>query len=128
MPAEALVAQEDAKLIDRYYVRPLNDYQFVFREIRERVVRARQGIDLYTYENKVVDDTNKEGQEQIAFRQAERQQLDKDFAQFTKESTFIAGEAERLETDLASVNDRVKETYRLIQEQHAKLIAASKGN
>jgi cell division protein FtsB len=127
LPAEDLIAQDVAKLIDRYYVRPLNDYKLGFREIRERAIKARQGIELYTHENAVIAATNQEGQEQIAFRQAEKRALDKDVAQFTKESTFITSEVERLESELASINAKIKETYRTIQSEHARLISASKG-
>ncbi len=126
LPAEELISQDVAKLIDRFYVRPLNDYQLGFREIRERAIKARQGIDLYTHENAVIEATNKEGQEQIAVRQTERQALDKDLAQFTKESTFITDEVGRLESELASVNAKIKETYKIIQTEHARLIADSK--
>jgi hypothetical protein len=128
VPAEDLIAKDVAKLIERYYVRPLNDYQFAFREIRERAVTARQGIDLYTRENAIIDATNKQGQEQIAFRQNERQLLDKDFAQFTKEKDVITAEVARLEKELEDVNSKIKETFKMIQEQHAQMIAAASGN
>ncbi len=123
--AEDLISQGVARLIDRYFVRPLNDYQLGFRELKARIFKAGKDIELYTQEVAKVDATNRKGQEQIALRQAERQKLDLDLAQFTRELEMITAENERLSSEIQAVNDQIRETRSQILKEHAKLIATS---
>jgi hypothetical protein len=121
-PAEELIASGVAKLIEPIFVRPVNDYIVGFREARSRQIRAIQDADLVRREIAQGEATNKLGQEQIVNRQAERQLLDADLAQYTKERDVIAAEAARLEAKVAEVKSELSRLYRSSQEQYDRLV------
>ncbi len=70
-------------------MRQINDYTIGFQETRIRIARATRDAEVVTREIAQVQATNRIGQEQIVLKQAERQMLDKDFAQYSKEKKLL---------------------------------------
>ncbi len=120
--AEQLISQGIAKLIEPIFVRPINDYSIAFGETRNRTARAIQDAEAIARDISQVQATNTVAQEQVVFRQNERQMLDKDKAQYDKELTVITSEAERLAAAVQQTKAELSRIYRANQEQYERLV------
>ena len=94
------IQQGEAKLIDEYFVRPLNSYRFVMRRLRERINDlAAQAANLRRQEeviNVALDLTN----EMITEGQQRQLNLEKDERQIGKELTAIQSYTGQLQNEL----------------------------
>ncbi len=120
--ADQLISQGTAKLIEPIFVRPINDYSIAFSETRNRIARAIQDAEAINRDIAQVQATNTVAQEQVVFRQNERQMLDKDRAQYDKELTVISSEVERLSTAVQQTKTELSRIYRANQEQYEQLV------
>ena len=110
-----------AKPVKRIYVRPLNNYEFGFRDTRSEILQVGQQLGLLARENKVISETNLKGQEQIRFRADERQKLDKDLSLMQKERDVVVSEAKRLSSELDDLKSRLTTQYRKLQTLHSQI-------
>lgn len=88
--ANALIDAGVAKLVDNYYVRPLNDYRMVLRRLRLRLEALgirRQQLEL---EQKVLEDAIAATVKMLAANQEAKLKLEKDFAQIQVERAAIS--------------------------------------
>jgi hypothetical protein len=120
--AEQLISQGTAKLIEPVFVRPIHDYSIAFSETRNRTARAIQDAQAIARDIGQVQATNTVAQEQVVFRQNERQMLDKDKAQYDKELAVITSEVERLTTAVQQTKAELSRIYRANQEQYERLV------
>lgn len=121
-PADDLINQGVAKLIEPIFVRQINDYTIGFQETRIRIARATRDAEVVTREIAQVKATNAIGQEQIVMKQTERQLLDKDLAQYLKEKDVIDQEATRLDSAVKSVKSELSRLYRINKERYENLV------
>lgn len=119
--AEEIIKLGVAKAVKRVFVRPLNNYEFGFRDTRQEILQVDQQKGLIERENKVIGRTNAAGQEQIRIRSDERQKLDKDLAQVQKEQAVASSEVQRLEADLARLKREITAGYQQLKTLHASL-------
>lgn len=122
IPADQLIDQGKAKKIEPIFVRPLNDYSIGFNEARFRMARTIQDAEAIKRNIAQVEATNKVAQEQVVFRQNERQLLDKDKAQYEKERTVIEAEAVRLTIAVQQTKAELSKIYRASQEHYDRLV------
>jgi hypothetical protein len=88
--ANELIDAGVAKLVDNYYVRPLNDYRMVLRRLRLRLETLgirRQQLEL---EQKVLEDAIAATVKMLAANQEAKLKLEKDFAQIQVERNAIS--------------------------------------
>ncbi len=120
--ADQLISQGTAKLIEPIFVRPINDYSIAFSETRNRTARAVQDAEAIKRDIAQVQATNTVAQEQVVFRQNERQMLDKDKSQYEKELAVITSEVERLSTAVQQTRAELSRIFRANQEQYEQLV------
>lgn len=123
--AEEIIKLGVARATKRIYVRPLNNYEFAFREARQSLLQVEQQRSLLARERKVLEQTTLEGQEVIRLRSDERQKLDRDLAQVTKEQEVAGNEVSRLESQLVSLKAGISESYQKLKALHAQIKAQS---
>ena len=120
--ADQLIERGTAKLIEPVFVRRINDYSIAFNETRIRITRALQDAESLKRNISQVQATNTVAQEQVVFRQNERQLLDKDKAQYEKEREVITAEAEQLAASVQKTKTELSRIYRANQEQYDRLV------
>ena len=123
LAAQELIDQNVARLVRRYYVRPLNDYQAALSDNAQRLIETRQSIALIQRETNIASATNELILAQIGDRQEERVKLDADLAQYEKEQAVITAESQQLEQRLADLRMRVKQTFAEVNAAHANLVS-----
>jgi hypothetical protein len=121
-PAKALIDQNIAKLIDPIFVRPIHDYTLGFKEKREQISQAEQDVAMVTRAIDQTKATNARLQEQVVFRQAERQLLDKDKGQYDKELAVINQEANRVAQAVQDMKTELSRLYRVSQQHYERLV------
>jgi hypothetical protein len=121
---EALIKQGVAKLIERYYVRPLNDYHHAFRNSRQSILATLSEAEYLKRELALTERTRKVAQEQIAARQVEQEKLKKDVAQYLKEQEVIQAESVRLGRAVAELESRIRNVYSELAASYRELSAS----
>jgi hypothetical protein len=125
--AQQLIDRGVAKLVSRYFVRPLNDYEAGLASVAQRLLETRQNAAVVEREMEITRVTNEKINQEIGLRQAERIKLDANQVQYEKEQSVITAEAVRLEAELADMRLRLKKTYEEIQRTHRELVAINRG-
>lgn len=120
--AEELIKQGIAKQLAPVFVRQLNDYEYAFREVRRQITAALQDAKLI--ERELAEMLNSQGiaDAQVRMRQQERAKLDKDFAQYSKESEVVTAEATRLEEELNKQRSELSGMFREIQSLRDQIV------
>ncbi len=121
--AEDLIKQGIVKQLAPVYVRPLNDYEYAFREVRRQITAALQDARLIERELAVMKNSQEIVSGQVIQRQQERDKLDKDFAQYTNEHDVIKSEADRLEQELATTRTNMSNMFQQIQTLRDQIVA-----
>ena len=105
--ANELLKDGVAKLINRYYVRPLNDYRSVLRRIRLRLAELSTRQKELEFEQKVLQDAIAATDKMLGSGQADKLNLEQDVAQYTKER-------ESLQDHNAKLQSKVTETRKVL--------------
>jgi hypothetical protein len=121
-PAKALIDRDVAKLIEPVFVRRINDYTLGFKETRDRLTDAAQDALMFQREINQTKATNARVQQQVGFRQTERQLLDNDLAQYKKELEVITAESARLDQAVQESKSELSRLYRATQQHYERLI------
>lgn len=100
--ANELIDNGTAKLIDRYYLRPLNDYRFVLRRIRLRLTDLDELTKELVKEKAILDESIEKSNIMLVSNREIQGKLEQDLAQFRLEKAAI-------ETYAAEVEAIVKE-------------------
>lgn len=124
--ANDLIKQEIVKSIAPVYVRPLNDYEYAFREVRRQITAAQQDAKLI--EREIAEMLKSQGiaDSQVRMRQDERAKLDKDSAQYQKEQAVITAEVKRLQDLLTSTRTEIATMFQQLQALRDEIVANQK--
>ncbi len=112
--AQELIAAGKAELVQRFYVRPLNDYEDAFNHYVVRSAELRDRIDLVQRESEEIKRANELGNEMITFRQVENQKLVSDVENIQKEVSMVKELADTAESELVALKSRMSTLYRTI--------------
>lgn len=109
--ADALIEQNVAKLLNTYYVRPLNDYLFVLRRIRLRLNELEIRKTELEFEQKVLEDAIAATVAMLATNQEAKLNLEKDLAQIQVEQGAIAQYNASVKETLTITRQRLSGLY-----------------
>lgn len=109
--ANALIEQDVAKLLNTYYVRPLNDYSFVLRRIRLRLNELEIRKTELDFEQQVLQDAIAATVAMLATNQEAKLNLEKDLAQLKVEQAAIAQYNSSVKETLTSTRQRLSGLY-----------------
>lgn len=123
--AEELISQDVAKVIKRYYVRTLNDYDDGFRILDRRQFDVTERIAYIQRESAILAESNRVGGEQIQLRQVEIANLQKEQAQYGKELEVANSEVARLTEDLQKTRTQLSELFRTNQALYGQIVTES---
>jgi len=119
-----------ARQLTAHYVRPLTDYAFLFQDLDDRDIRVAQQGTLYDREKGRLEESLKEANEQIAFREDEKAKLtmEKTFLEKDRDTAevFVGQlnqERESLRVELARLFDQNQELTRQLAKIQARLEA-----
>ena len=93
--ANQLISEGAARLVFRYYLRPLNDYRFVLRRIRLRLTELANRMSELEFEKNVLEGAIEKTNGMLVVNQAIKLKLEQDLAQFQVEKTAIADYASK---------------------------------
>jgi hypothetical protein len=124
--ADELIKQDIVKSLAPVYVRPLNDYEYAFREVRRQITASLQDAKLI--EREIAEMLKSQGiaDNQFRMRQDERSKLDKDKSQYAKEQQVITDEAVRLQELLTSTRADITSMVRQIQSMRDQIVGNQK--
>ncbi|WP_168566886.1 hypothetical protein [Crateriforma spongiae] len=114
--AEKLFDEDVAKLIDKYYVRPLNDYRFGIRNIRLRLKELAMRKAELEFENNVLQEATRSSQNLLVEYQDEALKLEQDLAQTRIETEAITEYIQTLESRVKETRETLVRLYRSNQE------------
>ena len=124
--ANDLGKQDIVRPIAPVFVRPLNDYEYAFREVRRQITAALQDAKLIERELAEMQKSQGIADNQVRLGQDERAKLDKDFAQYKKELDVISSEANRLSEDVQSTRSEISATFKQIQALRDQIVSRQK--
>lgn len=110
--ADALIDQGVARLVDTYYFRPLNDYQFVLRRMRLRIGELATRTQTLQREQQVLQDAIAATVAMLEANQDAKLRLEKDLAQLQVEQAAIASYNATVKESLASTRQTLSGLYR----------------
>lgn len=88
--ADQIINEGVAHLIDRYYLRPLNDYRFVLRRIRLRLAELESQKAELAYDKGQLEQAIEKTRKMLVVNTQIKLKLEQDLAQFEKEKNAIA--------------------------------------
>lgn len=124
--AEALISDGTAKVIKRYFVRQLNDYDDVFRLIDRKNFEVGERIAYFQRESKVLQDALAISNTQRQGRQIEIENLKKERDQYAKELEVVNSEVTRLADVLQQTRSQLSELFRTNQGLYDQIVAENK--
>jgi hypothetical protein len=119
--ADALIDADVARLIDTYYIRPLNDYRFVLRRIRLRLAELQTRTKELTYENEVLQRAIDATVNMKAAAQGEKLKLEQDFEQTEIERKALEVYNAKLEGVVKETRQELVKLYRSNQQLEKEL-------
>lgn len=121
--ATKLISAGTAKVIKRYYVRQLNDYDDGFRIIDRRKFEVGERIAYFERESKVLQEALAISNLQRQARQIEIENLKKERDQYAKELEVINSEVTRLTETLQQTRTQLSELFRTNQGLYEQIVA-----
>ena len=112
--AQALIASGKAELVQRFYVRPLNDYEDAFNYTIVRSAELRDRIDVVTRDTGEMKSANDLGNQMITFRQVEHQKLVSDVENINREVAALNELVQTATTELSTLKQQMSKMYRTI--------------
>ncbi len=113
--AQELIAAGKAELVQRIYVRPLNDYEEAFNRNIVRAEELKERITLVQRETTEIGKANELGNEMITFRQVENQKLTNDLQGIQQEVGVLNNSLTEANKQLDSLKKQLSQMYRTIQ-------------
>ncbi len=110
--ADELIDLGVAKLVDTYFVRPLNDYRFILRRIRLRLAELAIRKQELEYEQQVLNDAIAATVAMLAANQETKLKLEQDVAKIEVERNAIAQYSEEVKDQVAETRQRLIGIYR----------------
>jgi hypothetical protein len=118
-----LITNGTAKVIKRYYVRQLNDYDDSFRIIDRQKFEVGERIAYFQRESKVLEDALAISNLQRQARQIEIENLKKERDQYSKELEVMNSEVTRLTDSLQQTRTKLSELFRTNQGLYQQIVA-----
>ncbi len=126
--ADLLRDEGVARLIDQYYLRPMNDYRFVLRRIRLRLDELANRKEELAFEKQVLDEAIDKTVKMLAVNQEAKLKLEQDLAQVQLEQQAIekyrAGIADKVQATRDEMVRLYKSNLQLeqqLQQRHLKI-------
>jgi hypothetical protein len=110
-----------AEILQRLYVRPLNDYEEAFNRLFVRSHELGERITLVQRESAEISKANQLGTEMIGFRQVENQKLAFDLENYQKEIAVLTAATESASQELDALKKRMSGLYQSIQTRRTQL-------
>ncbi len=101
------ICAEEGPIVD-VYMRSLYDYEYLFREIYNRIVLLNEAEQLVARNQATLNVTVTTTESDIAYRAAEKEKLEADLAGFREELNAISRYASALEAKLSEVKERAR--------------------
>jgi hypothetical protein len=109
--ANRLIDEGAARLVDRYFLRPLNDYRFVLRQIRLRLTELTDRMKAQQFEQQVLKAAAEKTQKMLVQEQTIRLKLEQDLAQFVNEKKAIRAYQETMRTRVEQMRTEMKQLH-----------------
>jgi hypothetical protein len=119
--AQELIDAGKAELVQRIYVRPLNDYEEAFNRNIVRAEELKERITLVQRETTEIGKANELGNEMITFRQVENQKLTNDLQGIQQENAVLSSSLTEANKQLDSLKKELSRMYRSIQARRNQL-------
>ncbi len=110
--ADELIDSDVAKLVDTYYIRPLNDYRLVLRRVRLRIEALAIRKTQLEFEKEVLEAAIDATVKMLASNQETKLNLEKDIAQLQIERAAIASYNDGVQQSLTGTRQRLTDLYR----------------
>lgn len=112
------------ELVERYYVRPLIDYERAFDRVFVRSHEVREATDAVVRETGELQSADQLGQEMISFRQVENQELAADLQSFQQENQVLAAAVQESNKALGDLKAKLGQLYREVQMASPRLTSS----
>ena len=119
--ADQLIDEGVAKLIDTFYVRPLNDYRYVLRNIRTRLTQLATREEELEFAKAVLEEAIRATNSMITTNQEAKLKLEQDFNQIEIEGKAITTYHDELAAKVKSTQQEVVRLYCSNQTLEAEL-------
>lgn len=116
-----LVNEGVARLLDTYYVRPLNDYRFVLRRIRLRLTEMSLRQEELEFEQNMLKEAVDATVSTLTANQAAKLKLEQDLAQTQLEKKTIQEYQQQLQQKLEETRNNLVRLYRSNQQLENEL-------
>ena len=100
-----------ARLVDTYFVRPLNDYRYILRTLRLRLSEAAVRKTELEYEKQVLQDAIDATKLMLTSNQTDKLKLEQDLAQVEKERKAVTQYRDAVQADLKQNRQRSMSLY-----------------
>ena len=127
LKAKELEREGVVKLGAQIFVRPLNDYEFSFRDLRRLTLAAMQNAILVNREIEVVNRTEKISREELIKGEENGRRYLLDKGMYDKEMAVIQAEQERLQKEVNAKKAELSQLYAKLVEYHEKLVSSQAG-
>ncbi|TWU25021.1 hypothetical protein Pla52o_13180 [Novipirellula galeiformis] len=119
--ANQLIDSGVVKLINQFYIRPLNDYRFVLRRIRLRLTALEAQDKKVEYQKTVLLDAIRATEAMLTTTQADKLKLEQDFDQTEKEKIAIQAYHDQVSKSLAETRAELVLLYNSNQQLEREL-------
>ncbi|TWT96495.1 hypothetical protein [Neorhodopirellula pilleata] len=110
--ANALQQEGVARLVDTYYLRPLNDYRFVLRRIRLRLAELETRTEELNFERDILQRAIDATVKMLGEYQTDKLKLEQDLAQTETERKAIQDYNEKLRATVKATREKLVGLYR----------------
>ncbi|GAA4465674.1 hypothetical protein [Novipirellula rosea] len=119
--ANELIDLGVVKLINQYYIRPLNDYRFVLRRIRLRLTALESQVQEADYQKTVLQEAIRATEAMLTSTQADKLKLEQDFDQTEKEKLAIKAYHDEIATRVEQTRQELVRLYNQNQQLEQQL-------
>jgi uncharacterized coiled-coil protein SlyX len=119
--ARPLIDSGVVELVQRLYVRRLNDYEEAFNQHVVRSHEVSESIALFQRDSQEISKANQVGQEMISFRQIENQELQSDLSHYQKEIAVLNNAVTNATGQLDQLKAELSRMYRSVQARRDQL-------
>lgn len=123
--ANELIGQGICEKVKPIFVRKLREYEYTFHEINDRLERLAADMERVQRNTTKLDDANKLGLQQIAYREQELKKLQVDLAGFQKEQTAAAQLRDQFLEKWNARRQMIQDFYKANRELEQQLKAIS---
>jgi hypothetical protein len=120
---ETLIKEEVVKLLDRFYLRPLNDYRFILRRVQLEIAELNSRIEELNFEIAVLQRTLDINNGIFVKEQDRKDKLEKDEKQFIIERQSIEKHAAMMTQRVTKTKEEMRQLHQSNLDLEEKLAA-----